>query len=339
LFDEEDMDGRFRRKKKLKISEQLEELGRKYILRFFVLRGRGWSNILISINNLIQTLADNPTTLAFARAFTKNVDDDRLVFLSDVDETDSERESPQESNTRNVIVRDRDDIAMTLEDEDVEEEILSTDRRKERLRESRLLAGRSIDRDLASGSLTAVTRAQVLPFGILATNPGTEPIPMAADKLADPLNGLKQVLRRNRVIRSIIDDADDPLMAVEVNDAQSPPFRSESSSFNFNSHLPVKDASFLDENAATLLESISIASNFQDAASEASVNMTASARPEKLVHQSSTFLPKDRKSHFLRTVGDESRQSTRVVKDVNRRRMAFAPSASSESAETEPGSK
>lgn len=277
----------------------------------------------------MQILADNPTTLAFARAFTKNVDDDRLIFLSDVDETDSERESPQDSTTRSTPVSDRDDIALTLEDDDEEEEILSTDKRRVRLREARL--DHIKPRDSTSDSLTAVTRTQVLPFGILTVNPDTKSTTMAADKLAAPMDSLKQVLRRNKVIRSIIDDADDPLMDVKSNDGHSLPFRSGGSSFN--NHLPVKDASFLDEHTTTVLESNTTADDSQDTASEATVNRTSISEHEKLVHQSSAFLPKDRRSHFLRTVGDESRQSSRMVKDVNRRRMAFAPAASSESAE------
>ncbi|GJJ75512.1 hypothetical protein EMPS_07870 [Entomortierella parvispora] len=285
LFDDEDMDGRFRRKKKLKISEKLEEL------------------------------ADNPTTMAFARAFTKNVEDDQLVFLSDVDETDSERDSPNEDSI----------MSLRVSDEGVEDP--AADRTRERFAESRLLIGRPIDngslKDLASGSLTAVTRSQVLPFEILNRDIGSTPT--VAQEVADSKNELRQALRRNRIIRNII-DADD-------HDRPSMSLWSDSSAFN--GQLPVKDASFLDDNVAAVADSITVDSRMQDATADAttetSVSVSATARSEKIAHQSLTFLPKDRKTHFLRTVGDESRRSTRVVKDVNRRRMAFAPSVNSES--------
>ncbi|KAG0048522.1 hypothetical protein BGZ83_006538 [Gryganskiella cystojenkinii] len=331
LFDEEDMDGRFRRKKKLKVSEKFEKL------------------------------ADNPATAAFARAFKKNVDDDQLVFLSDVDETDSEAESARKKNKNKHRKAERmggtqGDLELLAsgegeciainendyeeEEEEEEDEVLNTDKRKARLREARLQQEGSLNQEdvqeesLVVGSIAAMTRAQVLPFGPSEVSSDVETLSVSSKSsvVIAPVDELKEALRRNMVIRSIMDGVDDPLMTVDPDDERQPlpssQIQSSKSSFSIMDRIRINDASSVVEGLTTT-NSSTTSGNTAGFANEAVVDVTAIARPRMLVRQSSSFLSEERRTQFLSTVGEESRggnAGTRVVKEVNRRGMAFATS-------------
>ncbi|KAF9363210.1 hypothetical protein BGX34_004644 [Mortierella sp. NVP85] len=324
LFDEEDMVGRFHMKKKLKVTESFEKL------------------------------ADNPVTAAFARAFQKHADDDQIFFLSEPEESDDKaigsKEDDDEDEDMEHVEYEKDDRHRNLNsndtiginivrEEDEEEEPLNTDKRKERQRLARLRQHGyegSMDPSMTPGIMAEMTKNQVLPFD---TNPNEQiSVSMAASSttttlysilrepldrkdVADqvqkshPTDDHKTMMRRAKVIRDIVDGVEDP---VDL--------------FGQTSVSPRKSSSF---SAFDILDRIvdqPLASS-EAVAGEARIVMGVEddvrliALPRTLARQSSSFLVEERRQQFLSTVGEELRggqASSRVVKEVNRRKMAFA---------------
>ncbi|KAF9092111.1 hypothetical protein BGX23_004601 [Mortierella sp. AD031] len=349
LFDEDDLDGRFRRKKKLKVSEKFEKL------------------------------ADNPNTAAFARAFKKNLDDEQLIFLSDPDESADEDGSSKKAdkdkrsgkkkatddsddNGEEMVASDGDDdmgqnrplqksIGVELDDEDEdddEEESLNTDKRQERLRMARLVrdeSNRSFNGSMDPDAIAAMTKGQVLPFDVsseenwLFEDPKPAHEPSASTRTpakakgtscrvsssqADTVDEYKDVMRRTKVIRDILDGVDDG----PEDDAMSSPSRTRTSSM-FGLVNRIVDRTTLSDTSAARS---SAGMSGLDSSSHNEVDVTAIVRPRMLARQNSSFLSEDRRNQFLSTVGEDSRggnASTRVVKEVNRRKMAFATSKKS----------
>ncbi|KAF9288491.1 hypothetical protein BGZ68_000196 [Mortierella alpina] len=335
LFDEEDMDGRFRRKKKLKVSEKIEKL------------------------------ADNPKTAAYARAFRKDKDDDQLVFLSDPDESNDEADSSSKAKSSGRAGSDREDDDMISlqsddevqparhneESEEEEEEMLNTDKRKEKLRQARLLRDAdegSMNETMESGALTAMTKGQALPFGEssnddafserTADNDSTVSSVRAkksAEVRREPVEEYEDILRRKKVIQDIIDGVEDP---VEQDMSQSSSQRRRTSA-SFSAYRlmdRIVDRSQLAD--SDLGASSGNTSAFGGGGRPgAEVDVEAIVRPRTLSRQNSSFMCEERKARFLSTVGEESRggnAGNRVVKEVNRRRMAFATSSKQDGAST-----
>ncbi|KAG0328017.1 hypothetical protein BGZ99_006369 [Dissophora globulifera] len=354
IFDEGDMDGRFQRKKKLKVSEKFEKL------------------------------ADNPNTAAFARAFEKNVVDDQIIFLSDPDESNDEADAS--TNTKDKIKARDDDgddgMAPSDSDEDMsqdevthdptpwnrydgdnvdddedEDEPLNTDKRKERQRMTRQLNnGEEVGRSPFSGRIDALTREQALPFGVMTSEslltPGSEspsspPTSTAAAKhsmdslgltfpkplsqLEAPIDDYKDAMRRSKTIRDIIDGVDD-ISEIQNSQESASQRRTLPSSFDVMDRI-------IDRPSLTELSG-SRASRDGDSVG-VNGDIRSFAGPRTLSRQNSSFISDERRNYFLNTVGEEDRggqASNRVVKDVNRRRMAFATSKKPASSSTTSGS-
>ncbi|KAG0286859.1 hypothetical protein BGZ96_009103 [Linnemannia gamsii] len=327
LFDEDDMDGQFRRKKKLKVSEKFEKL------------------------------ADNPNTAAFARAFKKNMDDDQLIFLSDADES-AEEDGPSKDDREGHSDAAKDRQSQMLVDaesseEEEEEESLNTDKRQEKLRRARLVrdeSDQSFYGSMDPEAITAMTKGQLLPFDVSSEDdrvaddfrsPQTASIlstsqtsPKSTDpssrrisaSQADSINEYKDVMRRTKVIRDILDGVDE----VVEDGAMTSPSRARSSLSGLLDRI-VDRTSLSD--SSTNLSSLNPPAFGQDS-SHNDVDVTAIVRPRMLARQNSSFLSEDRRNQFLSTVGEDNRggnASTRLVKEVNRRKMAFATSKKSTS--------
>ncbi|KAG0357701.1 inositol polyphosphate 5-phosphatase [Gamsiella multidivaricata] len=334
LFDEGDMDGRFQRKKKLKVSEKFEKL------------------------------ADNPNTAAFAKAFQKHVDDDQMIFLSDPDDSDHEAETTTKdevgttrSSNDDIDDQEMEDVQSETrksekarislgqkdvqqrqqvreeEDEDEEEdEPLNTDKRKERLHLARLYqygGQESLDAAMASSkTIAAMTKGQTLPFDIKANESTTraevEPAATATtldDRPAkdDPIDEFKETIRRSKTIRDIMEGVDDHAELASQSSISS----QRISSLTSNILTRIIDR-------PSLIDSSGTAGPVQGSVTMLSAtdeNMQVIAQPRMGPRQNSSFMSGERRSQFLSTVGDESRGlqgGGRVVKEVNRRRMAFA---------------
>ncbi|KAG0244114.1 hypothetical protein B0O80DRAFT_523917 [Mortierella sp. GBAus27b] len=342
IFDEEDMDGRFRRKKKLKVTEKFEKL------------------------------ADNPNTAAFAKAFEKHADDDQIYFLNDHDGSDDEAgDSKQENDKRASKSDDEDEVMQDAEyetdrihsnkhlsdqhdadeDDDVEEEeSLNTDKRKEKLRLAKVLGHdnhKELDASTALGTIGALARNQVLPFNV---NP-KEQISVVSTTLSetvisfdttqdshgessttaqedDPIDEYKATMRRSKVIRDIIDGVDDFTDLSSQTLSTSPRKSSSFSAFSILDRI-------VDQPSLVSSSSVSGSSLGVRGEAGAEDEVRQIAQPRMLARQSSSFLVEERRQQFLSTVSEELRggqASTRVVKEVNRRRMAFAtPKRSSSS--------
>ncbi|KAK3812836.1 MAG: hypothetical protein J3Q66DRAFT_346721 [Benniella sp.] len=324
LFDEEDMVGRFHMKKKLKVTESFEKL------------------------------ADNPVTAAFARAFQKHADDDQIFFLSEPEESNDKvigsKQDNDEDEDMEHVEYEKDDHHLNLtsndtiginnaREEEEEEEPLNTDKRKERQRLARLRRHDyegSMDPSMTPGIMAEMTKNQVLPFD---TNPNEQISvsmvassttttlysvprkPLDREDVADqvqkshPIDDHKTMMRRAKVIRDIVDGVEDP---VDL--------------FGQTSVSPRKSSSF---SAFDILDRIvdQPLAGSDTVAGEARIVMGVEddvrliALPRTLARQSSSFLVEERRQQFLSTVGEELRggqASSRVVKEVNRRKMAFA---------------
>ncbi|KAF9111720.1 hypothetical protein BGX27_004532 [Mortierella sp. AM989] len=324
IFDEDDMNGHFQRKKKLKVSEKFEKL------------------------------ADNPSTAAFARALKKETDDDHIVFLSDADESNDEADAAVGKQKKSADDGDDDDeMAGTdpsddevsgdrghsnpsylEEDEDEEEEEpLNADRRKETLRIAKLLRNNS-EASNSGSNIAAWTKAQTLPFGpstskqFLMKAGGrqtTSRIASAAEKSSNSesnastgehhIDEYSNLLRRSKLIRDIVDGVVDPVdPSVELIATSS------STSHSFESVERADDIEVV--TSLRTREEVSIGA--VDPA------LRTIAKPRMLARQSSSFLADERRSLFLSAVGDDGPGS---VKDVNRRKMAFgSATAQSETA-------
>ncbi|KAF9922942.1 hypothetical protein FBU30_006919 [Linnemannia zychae] len=304
LFDEEDMDGRFRRKKKLKVSEKFEKL------------------------------ADNPNTAAFARAFEKNMDDDQLVFLSDADESADENRAEkdnEDSDNETTKIQSRQKFMSDESGSEDDEESLNTDKRRERLNKARLArieSNQSFSGSMDPDAIAAMTNGQVLPFDIApdedwlsegsenvsALSPmrskakSTESSSKTSASQADTIDEYKDVLRRTKVIRDILDGVDE----VIEDETMASPSRPRPSLIGLMDRI-------IDRTSSTN-------SGLESGSSHNDVDVTAIVRPRMLARQNSSFLSEDRRSHFLSTVGEDNRGgsgSSRVVKEVNRRKMVF----------------
>ncbi|KAF9360626.1 hypothetical protein BGX26_008464 [Mortierella sp. AD094] len=321
IFDEEDMDGRFQRKKKLKVSEKFEKL------------------------------ADNPSTAAFARALKKEIDDDHIVFLSDPDESNDEADavgkgkkadnSDDEDEEMAAADPSDDEVSVDkshsnpgyLEDEEDEEEDepLNADKRKENLRLAKLL--RSNSETSKSGlTVTAWTKTQTLPFGpsssehtFMKTGNNTATTSVETGESAKSggkdsmeehhIDEYNNLLKRSKLIRDIVDGVIDPAgPSVELIATSS------SSSFSYRSSETIDD----------LQSTSSLRTREEVSISAVDPSLRTIAKPRMLARQSSSFLAEERRSLFLSAVGDDGGGS---VKDVNRRKMAFgATTVPSESA-------
>ncbi|KAF9957710.1 hypothetical protein BGZ72_001520 [Mortierella alpina] len=329
LFDEEDMDGRFRRKKKLKVSEKIEKL------------------------------ADNPKTAAYARAFRKDKDDDQLVFLSDADESNDEADSSSKAKSAGRTGSDKEDDDMaSLESEDEmqpashhveseeEEEMLNTDKRKEKLRQARLLRDadeESVNEAMESGALTALTKGQALPFGDSSSDDvfseptvdNTVRVKKSAEVRKEPVEEYQDILRRKKVIQDIIDGVEDPVEQ-DVGQTSSQRRRTSSSFSAYRLMDRIVDRSQLaDSDLGAGSASTSAFGGTLGGRAAAEVDVEAIVRPRTLSRQNSSFMCEERKARFLSTVGEESRGANagnRVVKEVNRRKMAFATSSKQDGA-------
>ncbi|KAF9427465.1 hypothetical protein BGZ76_002330 [Entomortierella beljakovae] len=317
IFDEEDMDGRFQRKKKLKVSEKFEKL------------------------------ADNPSTAAFARALKKEIDDDRIIFLSDPDESADEAKGEKmneddksededeemgidEPNNKEDIIRPNTSYLDEEEDEE-EDEPLNTDRRKETLRLAKIIRSNNEASSLETTVQSSV-RLQALPFGPSSSNPFTKSgISTISTSTVESISSISieaegssfdvnesstqmssvdeygNILKRSKLIRDIMDGVADPAgSSVELIAT------STTSSFF------VRSSEDMDA-----IESTSISRTRE----EIDPALRVFAKPRMLARQSSSFLADERRNQFLSTIGDET---TGSVKDVNRRKVAFETTVSSD---------
>lgn len=295
-------------------------------------------------------LADNPNTAAFARAFQKHVDDDQIVFLSDPDESNDEavgskrngkkrttKDSDEDEDMEDVEYGNRDQPTPIEEDE--EDEPLNTDKRKEKLRLARLHRhgdDESVGASMTSGAIAAMTKNQVLPFDLnpderipvasAASSETTRLLDTAGDsrKEADgmvqetnPIDEHKAIMRRSKLIRDIINGVDDP-----IDSSQASVSPRKSSSFSAFSILD----RIVDQPSLSNVNPVSGSMRTGTAGTGDEVIQIAQPR---LARQSSSFLVEERRQQFLSTVGEELRggqASTRVIKEVNRRKMVFGTS-------------
>jgi hypothetical protein len=278
------------------------------------------------------------------------MDDEQLIFLSDADESADENESSKDNEDR---ARQTSMDAVSSEDEgedegeDDEEESLNTDKRKEKLRKARLTRNennQSFNGSMDPDAIAAMTKAQVLPFDIEPEDdlfmeshkstqvPSTPRTPSKStdssrritSSQAEVIDEYKDVMRRTKVIRDILDGVDE----CGVEEALGSPVRGGSSLFGLMDRI-VDRTSLLPEPSAAESSAFGNGSS-----SHNDVDLTAIVRPRMLARQNSSFLSEDRRNHFLSTVGEDSRgsnASTRVVKEVNRRKMVFATSKKSAS--------
>ena len=286
------------------------------------------------------------------------MDDDQLIFLSDADESAEEDGlSKDDQGDPPSVTKDRqhqmsDDAESNEEDE--EGELLNMDKRQERLRKARLARDESEQSFYGSmdpDAITAMTKGQVLPFDVtseggriaedsktLKTSSTSTPI-QATSKATDSstrgitasqvdaIDEYKDVMRRTKVIRNILDGVDE----VVEDGGMTTPSRARSSLFGLLERI-VDRTSLSDSSVAR--SSVDTPSGFVQVPSHNDVDVSAIVRPRLLARQNSSFLSKDRRNQFLSTVGEDNRggnASTRVVKEVNRRKMAFATSKKSTS--------
>ncbi|KAI9235724.1 MAG: MRC1-like domain-containing protein [Podila humilis] len=284
IFDEDDINGRFRRKKKLKVSEKFEKL------------------------------ADNPSTAAFARAFEKNIGDDDLIFLSDPEESDHGDTEKSGKSRKKEVVEDEDaDMTLGGQDEaEASEEELNTEKRAERLQQARLLRDGKALSEVTTTTTTTTTTTVIKTK--TSTVPGEEVSLEDDDGHVDPIDEYKETMRRTKVIRNILDGFDDEVdLASQSLDLPSQR-RTLPSTFNLLDRIVDKGP--VEDSAASMRTG-------------GDVDVTAIARPRMLARQNSSFLSEERRTQFLSTVGEESRggnAGNRMVKEVNRRKMAFATS-------------
>ena len=292
-------------------------------------------------------------TAAFARAFQKHADDDQIFFLSEPEESDGKAigsKDDDEDEDMEHVEYEKDDHHLNLNsndtiginiarEEEEEEEPLNTDKRKERQRLARLRRHDyegSMDPSMAPGIMAEMTKNQVLPFDTnpneqisvsLAASSKTTTLysvlrePLDREDVADrvqkshPIDDHKNMMRRAKVIRDIVDGVEDP---VDL--------------FGQTSVSPRKSSSF---SAFDILDRIvdQPLAGSDTVAGEARIVVGAEddvrliALPRTLARQSSSFMVEERRQQFLSTVGEELRggqASSRVVKEVNRRKMAFA---------------
>lgn len=309
-------------------------------------------------NSAFICLADNPNTAAFARAFTKNMDDDQLIFLSDADESAEEDGSSKDGRKgHSDAAKDR-QYQMQLDaessGEDEEGESLNTDRRQEKLRRARLVrdeSDQSFYGSMDPDAITAMTKGQLLPFDVSSEDdriPGDFKSPQTPSVLStsqtsskstdpssrrisasqvDSIDEYKDVMRRTKVIRDILDGVDE----VVEDGAMTSPSRARSSLSGLLDRI-VDRTSLSD--SSTNRSSPNAPSAFGQDSSHNDVDVSAIVRPRMLARQNSSFLSEDRRNQFLSTVGEDNRggnASTRLVKEVNRRKMAFATSKKSTS--------
>lgn len=313
---------------------------------------------LLFICSLNSTIADNPNTAAFARAFKKNMDDDQLIFLSDADESADEDESSKGNHGGPPsIAKDRqlqmsDDADSSEEDE--EGELLNMDKRQEKLRKARLVRDESEQSFYGSmdpDAITAMTKGQVLPFDVaseddfIAEDSKTHKSPSASTPYratskatdsstrgisasqVDAIGEYKDIMRRTKVIRDILDGVDE----VIEDGSMTSPSRPRSSLVGLLDRI-VDRTSLSDSTMAR--SPMDAPSGYVQGSSHNDVDVSAIVRPRMLARQNSSFLSEDRRNQFLSTVGEDNRggnASTRVVKEVNRRKMAFATSKTSTS--------
>jgi hypothetical protein len=286
------------------------------------------------------------------------MDDDQLIFLSDADESAEEDEpSKDDQESRSKATKEqqhRMSVDAESNGEDEEDEPLNTDKRQERLRKARLVrdeSDQSFYGSMDPDAIIAMTKEQVLPFDIsseddrLAEDPKSVQTPSALSpsqiqsKSTDPssrrisasqaetINEYKDVMRRTKVIRDILDGVDE----VVEDGAMTSPSRTRSSLSGLLDRI-VDRTSLSD--SSTNRSSLNAPSAFEQDSSHNDVDVTAIVRPRMLARQNSSFLSEDRRNQFLSTVGEDSRggnASTRLVKEVNRRKMAFATSKKSTS--------
>lgn len=257
-------------------------------------------------------VADNPSTAAFARAFEKNIGDDDLIFLSDPEESDHGETEKSGKSRKKKAVEDE-DAEMTPgsqeEAEEEEEEELNTEKRAERLQQARLLRdGENVNKATTTTATNTVIKTKTFVV------PGEEESLEDDDRQVDPIDEYKETMRRTKVIRNILDGFDNEVdLASQSLDLPSQR-RTLPSTFNLLDRIVDKGP--VEESAASVKAG-------------GDVDVTAIARPRMLARQNSSFLSEERRTQFLSTVGEESRggnAGNRMVKDVNRRKMAFATS-------------
>ncbi|KAG0008968.1 hypothetical protein BGZ82_004318, partial [Podila clonocystis] len=236
-----------------------------------------------------------------------NIGDDDLIFLSDPEESDhGETEKSSKSKKKEVMASEDEDADMIPEGQDDEEseEELNTDKRAERLQQARLL--RHGAAEIVSEVAVTKTKTMVVPGEEEST---------VDDNEVDPIDEYKETMRRTKVIRSILDGFDDEVdLASQSMDLPSQR-RGLPSTFNLLDRIIDKGPM---EEPASALRTVGT-----------DVDVTAIARPRMLARQNSSFLSEERRTQFLSTVGEENRggnAGNRMVKEVNRRKMAFATS-------------
>ncbi|KAI1303526.1 hypothetical protein EDD11_005327 [Mortierella claussenii] len=327
IFDEEDMDGRFQRKKRLKVSEKFEKL------------------------------ADNPTTAAFARALEKNMDDDDIIFLSDPDESNDDDDSGKKTGGDGAEMENDDDdevmfdktpakLRTYVDDEDEigegedDEEALNSDKRKETLHQARMIRyGKTDNTDNAAYEVTvaAGAKAQALPFGSSSTEPSFMTKVKASSRNTDEtrvtssssqaVDDYSNILQRSKFIRDIVDGVEDPADRVggwSSSQARMPSLSSASSSAMGVVNRIVDRQSVSHSSAASDgLRSAGGSGVGSGTALVDDTDLRHIAKPRGLTRQNSSFLADDRRTHFLSAVGEEG-MSGRAVVDGNRRKVAFA---------------
>lgn len=205
------------------------------------------------------------------------------------------------------MASDDEDADMTPEGQGNEEseEELNTNKRTERLQQARLL------RDGAAEIVSEVTVTKTKTLIV----PGEEESLEDDNDELDPIDEYKETMRRTKVIRNILDGLDDEVdLASQSVDLPSQR-RALPSTFNLLDRIIDKGP----------MEESTVSSR----TGGADVDVTAIARPRMLARQNSSFLSEERRTQFLSTVGEESRggnAGNRMVKEVNRRKMAFATS-------------
>lgn len=286
------------------------------------------------------------------------MDDDQLIFLSDADESAEEDESSRgDQGGPPNVAKDRQhqfSDEAELSEEDDEGELLNMNKRQERLRKARLVrdeSDQSFYGSMDPDAITAMTKGQVLPFDVASEDdfiaegsktlitPSTSTPVRATSKATDSSTGgisasqvdaideYKDIMRRTKVIRDILDGMDE----VVEDGSMTSPSRARSSLVGLLDRI-VDRTSLSDSSVAR--SPVDTPSGFVQGTSHIDVDVSAIVRPRLLARQNSSFLSEDRRNQFLSTVGEDNRggnASTRVVKEVNRRKMAFATSKKSTS--------
>ncbi|KAF9162853.1 hypothetical protein DFQ26_003201 [Actinomortierella ambigua] len=273
----------------------------------------------LKVSEKFEKLADNPQTAAFAKAFEKNVGDEELMFLQEPIDSDEEEKTIRKLQRRGTLSASISDIDSDVEgggqdgseeeddlmkeaaaaaataaaeaakktalellddgEEESDEDVLNTDRRRERL---------------------AKARAD-------PTSEGSE----RRSSMADRVDEYEATLKSRKLVESLLRGGHDEELE------QDPDLYGFQASFN------TLDDRIVDRTSHNEGPSVS-GGAFMTRGEETLEILQASRR--RVARTNSSFTTEERRKMFLSTVSEDSRganASSRMVKDVNRRKVTF----------------